>query len=214
VAGAVGPTQIAAGGVSSANIAAGAVGPTQIAPSAYTPSGGRNGTATSLARGDHSHPTIISVAVSDFDVQFGSPTKTRVSYGTLVPVPAWTLPQAGSCVIATSVIPPGALAPPTIIVDVQGGVIGTAQVSVGSTGVAANAAPPSNCLNFGATQPLAFSVANSMQQFSAAVSTLAVCGSTPAAVAGPGDILIFRVCNLAAAGNIDFSVTSVELVWP
>ncbi len=149
-------------------------------------------------------------------MQFGTPTKTRVSYGTSIPVPAWTLPQpaGGSCISATSVIPPGALAPPTIIADVQGGVAGTAQVNVASTGVAANAPTPINCLNFNTIQNFTFAVANSMQQFSAAVTTLAVCGSSPAAVAGPGDILVFRICNGAPTGNIDFSVTSVQLVWP
>ena len=136
-----------------------------------------------------------------------------MSYGTLIPVPCWTLPQAGgSCIIATTVIPPG-VTTPTVIVDVQASSAGTASVNLGSTGVAANAAPPSNCIGFNTTQNLTFTAANTMQRFSANINTLAVCGSSPPAVAGAGDILVFRICNLGAAGTLDFSVTSVQFLW-
>ena len=158
-------------------------------------------------------PTVVPAGINDFTQQFGSPTQGKVSYGTLIPVPCWTLPQAGgSCIIATTVIPPG-VTTPTVIVDVQASSAGTASVNLGSTGVAANAAPPSNCIGFNTTQNLTFTAANTMQRFSANINTLAVCGSNPPAVAGAGDILVFRICNLGAAGTLDFSVTSVQFLW-
>jgi hypothetical protein len=156
---------------------------------------------------------VVPAGINDFTQQFGSPTQGKVSYGTLVQVPCWTLPQSGgSCIIATTVIPPG-VTTPTVIVDVQASSAGTASVNLGSTGVAANAAPPSNCLNFNTTQNLTFSAANTMQRFSANINTLGVCGSNPPAVAGAGDILVFRICNQGAAGTLDFSVTSVQFLW-
>ena len=157
---------------------------------------------------------VVPAGINDFTQQFGSPTEGKVSYGTLVPVPCWTLPQAGggSCIIATTVIPPG-VTTPTVIVDVQASSAGTASVNLGSTGVAANAAPPSNCINFDTTQNLTFTAANTMQRFSANINTLGVCGSNPPAVAGAGDILVFRICNFGAAGTLDFSVTSVQFLW-
>jgi len=158
-------------------------------------------------------PTVVPAGINDFTQQFGSPTQGKVSYGTLIPVPCWTLPQAGgSCIIATTVIPPG-VTTPTVIVDVQASSAGTASVNLGSTGVAANAAPPSNCIGFNTTQNLTFTAANTMQRFSANIDKLGVCGSNPPAVAGAGDILVFRICNLGAAGTLDFSVTSVQFLW-
>ena len=154
---------------------------------------------------------VVPAGINDFTQQFGSPTQGKVSYGTLIPVPCWTLPQAGgSCIIATTVIPPG-VTTPTVIVDVQASSAGTASVNLGSTGVAANAAPPTNCIDFNTTQNLTFTAANTMQRFSANINTLAVCGSP--AVAGAGDILVFRICNFGAAGTLDFSVTSVQFLW-
>jgi len=160
------------------------------------------------------HQIVVPVGINDFAQQFGSPTQGKVSYGSLVPVPCWTLPQAtfGTCIIATTVIPPG-VTTPTVVVDVQASSTGTASVNVGSTGVAANAAPPSNCINFNTTQNLTFAAANTMQRFSTNINTLAVCGSSPPAVAGPGDILVFRICNFGATGALSFSVTSVEFLW-
>jgi hypothetical protein len=159
------------------------------------------------------HQIVVPAGINDFTQQFGSPTQGKVSYGTLIPVPCWTLPQAGgSCIIATTVIPPG-VTTPTVIVDVQASSAGTASVNLGSTGVAANAAPPSNCINFNTTQNLTFSAANTMQRFSTNINTLGVCGSNPPTVAGAGDILVFRICNLGAAGTLDFSVTSVQFLW-
>jgi hypothetical protein len=156
---------------------------------------------------------VVPAGINDFTQQFGSPTQGKVSYGTLIPVPCWTLPQAGgSCIIATTVIPPG-VTTPTVIVDVQASSAGTASVNLGSTGVAANAAPPSNCIGFNTTQNLTFTAANTMQRFSANINTLGVCGSNPPAVAGAGDILVFRICNQGAAGTLDFSVTSVQFLW-
>jgi hypothetical protein len=159
-------------------------------------------------------PTVVPAGINDFTQQFGSPTQGKVSYGTLIPVPCWTLPQAagGSCIIVTTVIPPG-VTTPTVIVDVQASSAGTASVNLGSTGVAANAAPPSNCINFNTTRNLTFTAANTMQRFSANIDKLGVCGSNPPAVAGAGDILVFRICNLGAAGTLDFSVTSVQFLW-
>jgi hypothetical protein len=176
-------------------------------------SGAGNGIVFPDGTTQTTHQIIVPVGIGDFDQQFGTPTKTKVSYGTLIPVPCWTLPQAagGSCVIATTVIPPGVTAPPTLMIDVQAAAAGTAAVNAGSTGVAANAMPPSNCINFNTTQNLTFASANTMQRFSAAISTLGVCGT--AVTAGPGDILVFRICNFGVAGQIDFSVTSVEFVW-
>src|SRR5215467_1816993 len=134
---------------------------------------------------------VVPAGINDFTQQNGSPTQGKVSYGTLQPVPCWTLPQAGGpCIIATTVIPPG-VTTPTVIVDVQASSAGTASVNLGSTGVAANAAPPSNCLNFNNTQNLTFTAANTMQRFSANIDTLGVCGT--AVTAGPGDILVFRI---------------------
>lgn len=159
------------------------------------------------------HQIVVPAGINDFTQQFGSPTQGKVSYGTLIPVPCWTLPQAGgSCIIATTVIPPG-VTTPTVIVDVQASSAGTASVNLGSTGVAANAAPPSNCIGFNTTQNLTFTAANTMQRFSANINTLGVCGSNPPAVAGAGDILVFRICNQGAAGTLDFSVTSVQFLW-
>jgi hypothetical protein len=157
---------------------------------------------------------VVPAGINDFTQQFGSPTQGKVSYGTLIPVPCWTLPQAGggSCIIATTVIPPG-VTTPTVIVDVRASSAGTASVNLGSTGVAANAAPPSNCINFDTTQNLTFTAANTMQRFSANINTLGVCGSNPPAVAGAGDILVFRICNPGTAGTLDFSVTSVQFSW-
>ncbi len=154
---------------------------------------------------------VVPAGINDFTEQFGSPTQGKVSYGPLIPVPCWTLPQAGggSCIIATTVIPPG-VTTPTVIVDVQASSAGTASVNLGSTGVAANAAPPSNCISFNTTQNLTFTAANTMQRFSANINTLGVCGSSPPAVAGAGDILVFRICN---NGTLDFSVTSVQFLW-
>jgi len=161
------------------------------------------------------HQIIVPVGINDFIQQFGTPTQTKVSYGVLIPVPCWTIPQAtgGTCIIATTVIPPGVTTPPTLIIDVQAAASGTAAVNVGSSGVAANAAPPSNCISFDTTQNLVFTAANTMQRFSTDVSNLAVCGATPAVNAGPGDILVFRICNSGSAGFLGFSVTSVEFVW-
>ena len=160
------------------------------------------------------HQIVVPFGINDFASQFGSPIFTTVSYGTLVPVPCWTLPQAagGTCIIATTVIPPG-VTTPTVLVDVDAPGAGTASVNLGSTGVAANAAPPSNCINFNTTQNLTFTAGNTMQRFSTVINTLAVCGSSPPAVAGPGDILVFRICNFGAAGALSFSVTSVEFLW-
>lgn len=160
------------------------------------------------------HQIVVPVGINDFAQQFGSPTQGKVSYGSLIPVPCWTLPQAtfGTCIIATTVIPPG-VTTPTVVVDVQASSTGTASVNVGSTGVAANAAPPSNCINFNTAQNLTFAAANTMQRFSTNINTLAVCGSSPPAVAGPGDILVFRICNFGATGALSFSVTSVEFLW-
>jgi hypothetical protein len=158
-------------------------------------------------------PIVVPAGINDFTQQFGSPTQGKVSYGTLIPVPCWTLPQAGgSCIIATTVIPPG-VTTPTVIVDVQASSAGTASVNLGATGVAANAAPPSNCISFNTTQNLTFTAANTTQRVSANINTLGVCGSSPPAVAGAGDILVFRICNLGVAGTLDFSVTSVQFLW-
>jgi hypothetical protein len=219
--GAVTATQLAAGAVTAASFAQGtfSAGPGLVVSgtefsASLLPAGGRNGTATTVARSDHTHQIIVPVGVNDFGQEFGTPVLTKVSYGAL-PVPGWTLPQAanGTCIIASSVIPPGIALPPALVVEVQAAAAGIAVVLVDFTGVAASAAPP-GCVNSVSKQSLTFSAVNTMQRFSVStLGTLSVCGSSPPAVAGPGDILAFRVCNEGAAGAIDFTVTSAHLVW-
>ena len=180
----------------------------------FTASGGRNGTATTVARGDHIHQTVVPLPLGDFDVQFGTPTKTRVSYGAFIPVPGWTLPQAGgSCIIASTVIPPGATTGPFAIVNAQTAAAGTAQINIGSNAVAAGAPIPSNCLSSAATSAPLSAVATGAVRFSAQLTNMNICGSSPLTNAASGDIFIMRICNLGAAGSLDFTVTSVQLIW-
>ena len=177
----------------------------------FTASGGRNGTATTVARGDHIHQTVVPFPLGDFDVQFGTPTKTRVSYGTFVAVPGWTLPQAGSCIIGSTVIPPGATTGPTVVVNAQTATAGTVQINIGTNAAAASAPVPSNCITANATSASLAAVATGVVHYSVPLPTLLVCGT--GATAGPGDVFMMRICNLAPAGNLDFTVTSVQLLW-
>jgi hypothetical protein len=223
--GAVTATQLAPGAVTAASFAQGtfSAGPglvvsgTQYSASLLAP-GGRNGTATTVARSDHTHQIIIPVGINDFGLQSGTAAQTKVEFvgatGATPVVPGWTIPQAsgGSCISATSVIPPGITAPPTIVLGVHAAAAGVAGINVQSTGVVANGPSP-GCVTAEHVQNLTFAAASTLQRMSLPLSTLSVCGSTPAAVAGPGDVLVFRVCNFGGTSVIDYTLTSVQLVW-
>jgi hypothetical protein len=69
-----------------------------------------------------------------------------------------------------------------------------------------------NCFTLGTytTQNLFFSTANRMQR-AQWLANITVCET--GVPAGPGDLLLLRLCNAATPDTIDFTVTSVEVIW-
>jgi len=180
----------------------------------FASSGGRNGTATTVARSDHSHATVIPVPMSDFTTMFGTPTYlTNVQYGNnALSFSGWTL-HTGDCVSAGVVIPPGATALPTLIVNVRAATTGSAIVRADAVGVVAGAALPANSVAGVFTSTIT-ATSGIMYRASGTPNSLGNFGGNPFVTAGPGDTVLFRVCNGGITGsNVDFTLTGAHWVF-
>ncbi len=187
---------------------------TALTTSSLTPSGaGRNGTATSVARSDHTHAPVTPVPLSSFSQFLGPATLGAVTLGSMVTLPAWTINAANACVLGATTVPPGTggctATPPVIRVLASASFTGPSNIFLANGGLVPGVALPTG--HWGAPGLIAASfVAGQLIEVSNAglvQGSFRVVGGT--ACAGPGDLFLVRVCGGAAG----IQLFSVELVW-
>lgn len=179
---------------------------TALTTSSFTASGGRNGTAASVARGDHVHRIHTPVALADFNVQFGSPVLGTATVGTLPATRAWALPPQ-SCIKAFLIIPSDVVAGASVVVDFTSSAAATVTLGGSYVAIPSGFSPPNSHVNMTAATVTVGTGALYKATLGAGLQSTAL---TPV---GAGDGYDFRLCNFMAAGSATLNVVAVQFVW-
>lgn len=179
---------------------------TALTSSSFTAPGGRNGTAASVARGDHAHRIHTRVPLADFNVQFGAATLGTATVGTLPATKAWVLPPQ-SCIKAFLTIPPEVIAGPSVVVNFTSSAAATVTLSGSYIAIPSGFSPPNSHANMTAATAIVGAGALYTASLGAGLQTTA-----PTAV-GAGDGYDFRICNLMVAGSATLNLVAVQFVW-
>jgi hypothetical protein len=155
---------------------------------------------------------IVPMALDDLGVQFGSPTRVNVALGTLPSISSWLLPVGGSCVAGTTIVPIGFLggAPSVTLTTTSGLTAGSYVVGTGAVTVKAGSSP-ANSLNSVPSATVTSAAASVLNSTSLLMISANLSASGVAAVAG--DVVWFRVCNMAFSPNISFYLVGVQFTW-
>ena len=180
----------------------------------FTASGGTNGTATTVARGDHSHPLVTTIPLSDFAPSLGTATLGPVTLATYVSLPAWTIATASACIVGSTRIPPGMGGPtgamPVIKVLAASQTTMASYIVFGNSGLVVGSPMPTG--TWAAPGPISTSfTANTLVELSNGLNqgSFQVTGSNPAVYAGAGDTFVVRFC----AGAAGIQIFRVTLIW-
>jgi hypothetical protein len=192
---------------------------TALTTSSLPGAGGRNGTATTVARSDHTHAPSTTVPLSDLGVYSGTASLGTVSMAPQVIVPAWNL-AAEACISTAALIPAGTggsgSTPPVVRLLAYSNTGGPGNVNFSNSGLAAGQALPPGSL-WGAPDGLSYDfVAGQIVQVLShppgtgwSLGSFEIAGSSPPAHAGAGDLLYFRICG----PSFPISIVSVALDW-
>lgn len=190
----------------------------------FTTAGGNNGTATTVARGDHGHTPLATVQLRPPDFQTESvytpvPTLGRVTLSansfTWNSVSAWTL-QAGGALTATVQVPGGVTSSKTVTAQLV--LVGESPTAVATTfalGVMAVASPGTGVLNTWSDYQTRTQTLPAGGTQTVTISNLATDSFKATAVpVVAGDVLVLFLRNTTAAGaGTTFHLLGLQLIF-